>query len=161
RYLERVYHPDRLRWPMKRVGPKGKGQFVRISWDEAVATVARRFREIAESPDGPPAILPSTCPCTMFHHPPTTPLLPSIHPLPPPCAPTPPHRRPSPHVPPALLPTPPGPPPHPHPATSVRPRHPIHWSTNPSPPTPTPWPSTPQARRKGARIVTIDPYKSR
>src|SRR4051794_41134483 len=29
RYLERVYHPERLAWPMKRVGPKGKGEFAR------------------------------------------------------------------------------------------------------------------------------------
>src|SRR5262249_48539170 len=42
RYLDRVYHPDRLRWPLKRIGPKGKSQFARITWDEAVATVARR-----------------------------------------------------------------------------------------------------------------------
>ena len=62
RYLERVYHPERLRWPMKRVGPKpaarARGTFVRITWDEALDTIARRFREIADSADGPQAILP-------------------------------------------------------------------------------------------------------
>ncbi|GIW81909.1 MAG: molybdopterin containing oxidoreductase [Gemmatales bacterium] len=58
RYLERVYHKDRLRWPMKRVGPKGKGEFVRISWDEAIDTIAQKFLEIAASSDGPQAILP-------------------------------------------------------------------------------------------------------
>jgi anaerobic selenocysteine-containing dehydrogenase len=58
RYLERVYHKDRLLHPLKRVGPKGKGEFVRISWDEAIDTVAGRFRAIAESSDGPQAILP-------------------------------------------------------------------------------------------------------
>jgi anaerobic selenocysteine-containing dehydrogenase len=58
RYLERVYHPDRLLWPMKRVGPKGKGSFARISWDEALDTIARRFADVAASPDGPQAILP-------------------------------------------------------------------------------------------------------
>jgi anaerobic selenocysteine-containing dehydrogenase len=57
RYLDRVYHPERLLWPMKRVGPKGQGRFVRISWDEAIATVARCFAEIAGSPDGPQAVL--------------------------------------------------------------------------------------------------------
>src|SRR5439155_20575242 len=36
RYLDRVYHAERLQWPMKRVGPKGRGQFARISWDEAI-----------------------------------------------------------------------------------------------------------------------------
>ncbi|HSO74062.1 MAG TPA: molybdopterin-dependent oxidoreductase, partial [Blastocatellia bacterium] len=58
RYLERVYNPDRVLYPMKRVGEKGAGRFERISWDEALDTIAKRFREIAESPDGPEAILP-------------------------------------------------------------------------------------------------------
>src|SRR5947209_15991826 len=55
RYLDRVYHADRLRWPMKRVGPKGQGQFTRISWDEAVETITQRFADIAASSDGPQA----------------------------------------------------------------------------------------------------------
>ncbi|MFL5328976.1 MAG: molybdopterin-dependent oxidoreductase [Gemmataceae bacterium] len=58
RYLERVYHPDRLQFPMRRVGPKGRGEFVRISWDAAIGEIAQRFKEIALSPDGPQAILP-------------------------------------------------------------------------------------------------------
>src|SRR5438132_1225950 len=58
RYLERVYHAERLLWPMKRVGPKGSSQFVRISWDEAIETIAQRFADIAASPEGPQAILP-------------------------------------------------------------------------------------------------------
>jgi anaerobic selenocysteine-containing dehydrogenase len=58
RYLERVYNPDRVLYPMRRIGAKGEGRFERISWDEALATIARRFREIAESGDGPEAILP-------------------------------------------------------------------------------------------------------
>jgi anaerobic selenocysteine-containing dehydrogenase len=58
RYLERVYHPDRLRWPLKRTGPKGSGRFTRISWDEALDTIAGRFADIAASADGPQAILP-------------------------------------------------------------------------------------------------------
>jgi anaerobic selenocysteine-containing dehydrogenase len=58
RYLDRVYHPERLKWPLKRVGPKGQGQFARISWDEAVATITERFAAIAASADGPQAILP-------------------------------------------------------------------------------------------------------
>jgi anaerobic selenocysteine-containing dehydrogenase len=65
RYLERVYHPERLQYPMKRVGPKGAGQFERISWDEALDTVAARFRSIAESADGPQAILPYSYAGTM------------------------------------------------------------------------------------------------
>ncbi len=64
-YLDRVYHPERLQYPMKRVGPKGQGRFTRISWDEALDTIARRFREIAESAEGPQAILPYSYAGTM------------------------------------------------------------------------------------------------
>src|SRR5438876_6711379 len=53
RYLERVYHPGRLQYPMKRTGPKGSGQFTRVTWDEALDLIAARFRAIAASPDGP------------------------------------------------------------------------------------------------------------
>jgi len=65
RYLERVYHPERLKWPLKRVGPKGSGQFHRISWDEAVTEITGRFRDIAASADGPQAILPYSYAGTM------------------------------------------------------------------------------------------------
>lgn len=58
RYLERTYHPDRVLHPMKRIGRKGEGRFARISWDEALDTVAARFKEISASSDGPNAILP-------------------------------------------------------------------------------------------------------
>lgn len=65
RYLERVYHPERLRFPRLRTGPKGAGQFRRISWDEAIDRIAARFQEIARSPDGPQAILPYSYAGTM------------------------------------------------------------------------------------------------
>ncbi|HEX8088430.1 MAG TPA: molybdopterin oxidoreductase family protein [Blastocatellia bacterium] len=58
RYLERVYHPDRLLRPMRRVGAKGEGRFEPVTWAEAIDTIARRFGEIARSGDGPEAILP-------------------------------------------------------------------------------------------------------
>src|SRR6185503_17183049 len=58
RYLERVYNPDRLLYPMRRIGAKGEGRFERISWDDALDTIALRFGEIAASEDGPEAILP-------------------------------------------------------------------------------------------------------
>jgi len=47
RYAERVHHPDRLLYPQKRVGPKGSARFTRISWDEALDTVARAFQDTA------------------------------------------------------------------------------------------------------------------
>src|SRR5215469_10165250 len=58
RYLERVYSPGRLLYPMRRVGAKGEGKFARITWDEALDEIATRFKEIATSVDGPEAILP-------------------------------------------------------------------------------------------------------
>jgi anaerobic selenocysteine-containing dehydrogenase len=58
RYLDRVYSPERLKHPLRRVGPKGSGQFERISWDDALAEIAEKFAAIARSADGPQAILP-------------------------------------------------------------------------------------------------------
>jgi anaerobic selenocysteine-containing dehydrogenase len=43
---------------MRRIGAKGEGRFERISWDEALDTIAAHFRKVAESSDGPEAILP-------------------------------------------------------------------------------------------------------
>lgn len=57
RYLERVYHPERLLYPMRRVGEKGSGSFARISWDEALTEIADRWRGIIAR-DGAQAILP-------------------------------------------------------------------------------------------------------
>ena len=45
-YRHRQYHPDRLRYPMKRVGTRGEGKFERISWDEAAGLVAREILRI-------------------------------------------------------------------------------------------------------------------
>lgn len=47
RYVERTYHHDRLMHPMKRVGNKGEGRFERIAWDEALDTIASRLAAIA------------------------------------------------------------------------------------------------------------------
>jgi len=57
RLSERVYHPERLMHPLRRTGPKGSGQFARISWEEAYDEITARLREtIADS--GAEAILP-------------------------------------------------------------------------------------------------------
>ncbi|WP_026075574.1 molybdopterin-containing oxidoreductase family protein [Noviherbaspirillum massiliense] len=63
RYTERTYHPDRLLHPMKRIGKKGEGKFVRISWDEALDTIAARLKAIAVR--DPRAILPYSYAGTM------------------------------------------------------------------------------------------------
>ncbi|MFN4260997.1 MAG: molybdopterin-dependent oxidoreductase [Gemmataceae bacterium] len=65
RYLDRVYHRDRLQYPLKRTGPKGSGQFTRIRWDEAIDLIAERFAAIAASSDGPQVILPYSYAGTM------------------------------------------------------------------------------------------------
>lgn len=56
-YLERVYSPDRLLYPLRRVGPKGSGRWERISWDEAITTIAERWQAIIAE-YGAAAILP-------------------------------------------------------------------------------------------------------
>ncbi|RIK45838.1 MAG: molybdopterin oxidoreductase [Chloroflexi bacterium] len=56
-YLDRVYHPDRLLHPLRRVGPKGAGQWERISWDEALSAIAARWQAIIAEYGGA-AILP-------------------------------------------------------------------------------------------------------
>jgi anaerobic selenocysteine-containing dehydrogenase len=48
RYAERTHHPDRLLHPLKRVGPKGSGEWEKISWDEALDTVAAEFQSREE-----------------------------------------------------------------------------------------------------------------
>lgn len=64
-YLERVYHDDRVKYPMRRVGPKGAGQFERITWDVAIRTIADKFTAISKSSHGPQAILPYSYAGTM------------------------------------------------------------------------------------------------
>ncbi|MBY0146286.1 molybdopterin oxidoreductase family protein [Neobacillus niacini] len=54
---ERIYDENRLKYPMKRVGAKGEGRFVRISWDEAISTITSRWKALVEA-DGPESILP-------------------------------------------------------------------------------------------------------
>ncbi len=56
-YLEHVYHPERLPYPLRRVGAKGDGQWERISWATALEEIAGRWREISDR-YGAAAILP-------------------------------------------------------------------------------------------------------
>ena len=63
RYNERTYSPDRLMHPLKRSGPKGTGQFVQVSWEEAIADIAAKLKAIAA--DNPEAVLPYSYAGTM------------------------------------------------------------------------------------------------
>ncbi|CAH2715121.1 Dimethyl sulfoxide reductase DmsA [Neobacillus rhizosphaerae] len=44
----RIYHPDRLKYPMKRVGKRGEGKFKRITWDEATDLIAKNLKKIVD-----------------------------------------------------------------------------------------------------------------
>src|SRR5215470_7162077 len=56
-YTDRVYSPERVLYPLKRSGPKGSGQFMRLSWEEALNEIKMRWRAIIDT-YGPTAILP-------------------------------------------------------------------------------------------------------
>lgn len=43
-----VYHPDRIRYPLKRSGARGEGKWERVTWDEATSTIASNFKETGE-----------------------------------------------------------------------------------------------------------------
>jgi anaerobic selenocysteine-containing dehydrogenase len=51
-YLDYARSPDRLLYPMRRIGPKPGDEFVRISWDEALDTIAARFHDIIAAHGG-------------------------------------------------------------------------------------------------------------
>src|SRR4051794_2971617 len=63
KYLDRTYSPDRLLYPMKRAGKKGEGRFERITWDEALDTIASKLQAIRV--EDPQAILPYSYAGTM------------------------------------------------------------------------------------------------
>jgi anaerobic selenocysteine-containing dehydrogenase len=63
RYPERTYHPERVLHPLRRTGPKGSGQFERITWEAAIAEIAQRLKPIAQR--DPQAILPYSYAGTM------------------------------------------------------------------------------------------------
>ncbi len=63
RYTERTYHAERVLFPMKRSGPKGSGEFVRVGWSEALSDIAARLQGIAARE--PEAIVPYSYAGTM------------------------------------------------------------------------------------------------
>ena len=63
RYLERTYSPDRLTTPLRRTGPKGSGQFEPASWEDALKAIGERLTAIADRK--PEAILPYSYAGTM------------------------------------------------------------------------------------------------
>ncbi|HEY6134401.1 MAG TPA: molybdopterin oxidoreductase family protein [Rubrivivax sp.] len=63
RYAERTYHDERVLHPLKRVGPKGAGQWQRVGWDEALDDIAARLKAVAAL--NPQAVLPYSYAGTM------------------------------------------------------------------------------------------------
>jgi anaerobic selenocysteine-containing dehydrogenase len=57
-YEQRTHSTDRVRTCLKRVGRKGEGRFAPIGWDEALDVIASRFKSLAESSEGAETILP-------------------------------------------------------------------------------------------------------
>ncbi len=57
RFLDRVYSPDRVLTPLRRVGTKGSAEFEPIDWEDALALIAERFRD-AIARHGPESIVP-------------------------------------------------------------------------------------------------------
>jgi anaerobic selenocysteine-containing dehydrogenase len=49
RYPERTYHSERLLQPLRRIGPKGSGQFAPVSWDAALDEIATKLTHIAQT----------------------------------------------------------------------------------------------------------------
>lgn len=63
RYAERTHHKDRLLTPLRRIGKKGEGRFEPITWDEALQLAAERLKPIAQR--APEAIVPYSYAGTM------------------------------------------------------------------------------------------------
>src|SRR5687768_12971439 len=64
RYLDRTYHHDRLTHPLRRVGPKGRGKFEAVGWDEALADIAAHLNAVIRE-HGAESILPYSYAGTM------------------------------------------------------------------------------------------------
>ncbi|MET0911618.1 MAG: molybdopterin-dependent oxidoreductase [Ilumatobacteraceae bacterium] len=57
RFLDRVYSPDRILTPLRRVGPKGSGEFVPTTWDDAMTTIAAQLHRVIDT-YGAESVLP-------------------------------------------------------------------------------------------------------
>lgn len=153
-YEERVYSPDRVLYPMKRTGPKGSGQFERISWDEALTTIADRFRAIIAQ-YGAEAILPYSYAGTIgtlqygsmdrrfFHRLGASQLDRTI------CS----------AAGEAAIKSVIGAKMGPDPEDMVHARLIVAWGVNVTSSNPHQWPIIQEARRRGAKLVVIDPYR--
>lgn len=64
RYLERTYHSQRLTTPLRRIGAKGSGRFAPLSWDEAIGEIGMRLKRIVDA-EGAEAVLPYSYAGTM------------------------------------------------------------------------------------------------
>ena len=47
-HVFRTYHPDRIKYPMKRVGERGSGEWERISWDDAISEITECWKRLHE-----------------------------------------------------------------------------------------------------------------
>ncbi|HET8657306.1 MAG TPA: molybdopterin oxidoreductase family protein [Longimicrobiaceae bacterium] len=156
RYVERTYHADRLRTPLRRVGRKGEGRFEPATWDEALGDIARRLRGVIET-HGRESVLPYSYAGTMglvqggsmdrrfFHRLGASLLARTI------CsaAGTEGWR----HTYGARL--------GPSPEEAEHARLVLLWGTNTLTSNPHLWPALLRARERGARIVAIDPIRTR
>jgi thiosulfate reductase/polysulfide reductase chain A len=50
--LDHIYHPQRLNYPMKRIGEKGQGQWQRLTWEQALDEVAQKLAGLREQHGG-------------------------------------------------------------------------------------------------------------
>lgn len=66
RYKERIHHPDRLLYPLKRAGNKGEGKWEKVSWEDALDEIAEKFLQI-EKEFGAESIWPYNYAGTMGH----------------------------------------------------------------------------------------------
>ena len=67
---QEIYHPERLLYPLKRIGPKGEGKFKRISWDDALDEIAAKLIEVKEKYGNEAIFLPMSGGfIAAYHHP--------------------------------------------------------------------------------------------